>query len=109
VPAVQEYIAKDGQNHYAHWFHRLKAPAAAKVATAVARMAAGNTSGLKGIAGGLAEWRIDWGPGLRIYVHQDGQELIVLMGGSDKNDQSTEIKAALALVHEYKQRKKQQR
>lgn len=109
MPAVKEYIAKDGHNHYADWFHRLKPLAAAKVAAAVARMAAGNTSGLKGIAHGLAEWRIDWGPGLRIYVHQDGQELIVLMGGSDKSDQSAQIKIALALVREYKQRKKPQR
>jgi putative component of toxin-antitoxin plasmid stabilization module len=35
--------------------------------------------------------------------------LIVLMGGSEKSDQSAEIKSALALVREYKQRKKQLR
>jgi putative addiction module killer protein len=107
VPKVQEYIAKDGRNHYADWFNRLRPAAAAKAAAAVARMAAGNTSGLKGLTNGLAEWKIDWGPGLRIYVHQDGKELIVLMGGSDKGDQAAEIKAAAVLVQEYKQRKKQ--
>ena len=84
----------------------LAAPAAAKTASAVARMAAGNTSNLKGISAGLAEWRIDWGPGLRIYVHQDGADLILLLGGSDKSGQASQIKAAAALLAEYKQRKK---
>jgi putative addiction module killer protein len=67
---VQEYIAADGRNHYREWFNRLAPLAAAKAAAAVARMAAGNSSGLKGLGSGLAEWRIDWGPGLRLYVHQ---------------------------------------
>jgi len=106
MPHVEEYLAADGRNHYQEWFNRLPAPAAAKAASAVARMAVGNTSNLKGIGPGLAEWRIDWGPGIRIYVHQDGVQLIVLVGGSDKGDQAAEIKAAAVLVEEYKQRKK---
>ncbi|WP_325366336.1 hypothetical protein [Dyella sp.] len=75
MPTVREYIAKDGRNHYADWFNRLKPLAAAKIAAIIARMAAGNTSSLKGIANGLVEWRLDWGPGIRIYVHQDSQRL----------------------------------
>ena len=71
-------------------------------------MATGTTSGLKGLANGLPEWKIDRGPGPGIYVHRDGKELIVLMGGSDKGDQTAQIKAAAVLVQEYKQRKKQQ-
>jgi putative addiction module killer protein len=106
MPKVEEYLAADGRNHYREWFNRLAAQAASKAATAVARMAAGNTSNLKGIGHGLAEWKIDWGPGIRIYVHQDGAQLIVLIGGSDKDDQTAEIKAATSLVEEYKQRKK---
>ena len=39
-------------------------------------------------------------------MHQDGVQLIVLVGGSDKGDQAAEIKAAAVLVEEYKQRKK---
>jgi putative addiction module killer protein len=103
---VQEYIAADGRNHYREWFVDLKGEAARKAATAVYRMAAGNTAGLKSIGAGLAEWRIHWGPGIRIYVHQDGEELIVLMGGSVKGNQGTEIKEAARLVEEYRQRKK---
>ena len=106
MPIVEEYLTADGRNHYRDWFMGLAAPAAAKIAGAVARMAAGNTSNLKSISAGLAEWRIDWGPGLRIYVHQDGADLILLLGGSDKSGQTSQIKAAAALLAEYKQRKK---
>lgn len=106
MPIVEEYLTADGRNHYRDWFMGLAAPAAAKTAGAVARMAAGNTSNLKSISAGLAEWRIDWGPGLRIYVHQDGADLILLLGGSDKSGQASQIKAAAALLAEYKQRKK---
>lgn len=69
-------------------------------------MAAGSTSGLKGIGKGLAEWRIDWGPGIRLYMHQDGLDLVVMLGGSEKGDQAAEIRAASALALEYKKRKK---
>lgn len=84
MPIVEEYLTADGRNHYRDWFMGLAAPAAAKTASAVARMAAGNTSNLKGISAGLAEWRIDWDPGLRIYVHQDGADLILLLAAATK-------------------------
>ncbi|WP_213949496.1 type II toxin-antitoxin system RelE/ParE family toxin [Luteibacter sp. dw_328] len=103
---VQEYVSSDGRNHYREFFNSLAPQAAAKAATAVARMAAGNTSGLKGLGSGLAEWRIDWGPGIRLYVHQDGDQLVVMLGGSDKGNQSAEVTAAATLAAEYKERKK---
>ncbi|GLQ88270.1 type II toxin-antitoxin system RelE/ParE family toxin [Dyella flagellata] len=107
MPAITEYVDSKGRNHYAEFFNDLPAVAAAKVTVAVVRMETGHSSGLKSLGAGLAEWRIDWGKGIRIYVHQDGDELIVLMGGGDKSDQSKEIEKAIDLVKEYKQRKKQ--
>ena len=39
---VREYLAVDGSSPYAKWFKNLNAPAAAKVAMAITRMAQGN-------------------------------------------------------------------
>lgn len=103
---IREYVTAEGRNRYREWFDSLSAQAAAKASGAVARMAAGNISGLKSIGDGLCEWRIDWGPGLRIYVMQDGENLIVLFGGSDKSRQQAEIKRAKKLREEYQARKK---
>src|SRR3546814_15281001 len=64
---VEEYIAEDGSIPYRDWFDGLDVHAAAKVATAVLRMEMGNTSSVKWF-GGIGEYRIDWGPGYRIYL-----------------------------------------
>ena len=103
---VLEYIKDDGSNPYKDWFDSLNAQAAAKVTVAKARLELGNTSSIKWF-GGIGEYRIDWGPGYRIYLVQDGKHLIVLLGGGTKNRQRKDIKQAIALSKEYKSRKKQ--
>ena len=47
------------------------------------RLEGGNRSGLKPGGEGVSEWRIDWGPGIRIYL-DDGAKLIILLGGGPK-------------------------
>ena len=101
-----EYIKEDGSNPYKRWFDSLNAHAAAKVAVAMARLELGNTSSIKWFDG-IGEYRIDWGPGYRIYLVQDGKNLIVLLGGGTKKRQRNDIKKAIELSKEYKLRKKQ--
>jgi putative addiction module killer protein len=102
---VQEYIREDGSNPYQKWFDSLDAIAAAKVTVAKSRLELGNTSGVKWFDG-IGEYRIDWGPGYRIYLAQDGKQLIVLFGGGTKKGQQSDINQARALYQEYKKRKK---
>ena len=45
--------------------------AAAKVSVAAARMAQGNLSNVEWFRG-IGEYKIDWGPGYRIYLAKDG-------------------------------------
>lgn len=102
---VVEYVREDASCPYQEWFDSLHFQAAAKVATAKVRMAVGNTSNVKWFDG-IGEYRIDWGPGYRIYLARDGEALIVLFGGGSKNSQAADIRKAKALHAEYKQRKK---
>jgi putative addiction module killer protein len=101
---VIEYVRADGTSPNAKWFDSLHSQAAAKVSTAVYRLMLGNTSRLKWI-GTIAECRIDWGPGYRIYLGKDGPNLIVLLGGGTKQRQQADIVRATALWAEYKARK----
>ena len=101
---VVQYVREDGSNPYRSWFDDLDVQAATKVATATLRLELGNTSRLKWI-GTIAEYRIDWGPGYRIYLARDGAALIVLLGGGTKRRQSADIERAKALWAEYKARK----
>ncbi len=101
---VVEYVREDGISPYRLWFDSLHAQAAAKVATAVMRLEFGNTSRVKWI-GTIGEYRIDWGPGYRIYLAKDGDALIVLLGGGTKKRQQTDIERAHTMWSEYKTRK----
>lgn len=102
---VKEYVRDDGSNPYQKWFDDLDALAAAKVTVAKARLELGNTSSVEWFRG-IGEYKIDWGPGYRIYLAKDGDALIILFGGSTKKDQQKAIDEAVALHGEYKARKK---
>lgn len=102
--SVVEYLREDGISPYRDWFDSLRAQAAAKVATAVMRLQFGNTSRVKWI-GIIGEYRIDWGPGYRIYLAKDGDALIVLLGGGTKQRQQVDIERARTMWAEYKTRK----
>ncbi len=104
--AVREYLDADGRCPYGAWFEKLPAPAAAKVAIAVTRMALGNPGDTKSVGAGVHERRIDAGPGYRIYFGRDGDRLIILLGGGTKRRQGTDIERAQALWREYKLRKR---
>ncbi len=103
---VQEYIREDGSSPYEKWFNSLDAQAAAKVTVAKSRLELGNTSNIKWV-NGLGEYRINWGPGYRIYLAIEGQQLIILFGGGTKKSQQSDIDKAKKLYQEYKNRQKQ--
>ncbi len=105
---IREYITNQGRSPHARWFDKLNARAAAKVATALVRMEQGNLSGAKGVGAGVSEYRIDFGPGYRVYFGKDGDTLIILLGGGTKKRQQKDIEAAQDLWRDYKQRKRQE-
>lgn len=102
---VREYNGLGGQSPFAIWFDRLNAPAAAKVTTAITRLAGGNFSNVKGVGSGVFEYRINFGPGYRVYFGRDGESLVILLGGGSKKGQQRDIKDAVANWQDYKQRK----
>ena len=44
----------------------------------------GNTSNAKTVGEGVLEYRIDWGPGYRVYFGRDGETLVILPTGGTK-------------------------
>jgi putative addiction module killer protein len=105
---VQEYVREDGSNPYRDWFDSLDEMAATKVAIVEVRLALGNTSNVKWFDG-IGEYRINWGPGYRVYLMQDGRDLIILFGGGAKQRQQADIQQALRLRQEYQERKQKAR
>ena len=50
------------------------------------------------LSGGVAELKIDVGPGYRVYYTQRGNVLVILLCGGDKATQDKDIKTAQALA-----------
>jgi putative addiction module killer protein len=65
----------------------------------------GNLSNIKPVGQGVAEYRINFGPGYRLYVGQAGQTLIILLGGGQKKGQTADILRAQHYWRDYKARK----
>ena len=105
---VREYLDAEGKSPYAKWFDRLNVAAAVKVTTAVHRMGQGNFSNVKGVGAGVYEFRIDFGPGYRIYFGKDGDRLVILLAGGSKKRQDADIAAAKVNWRDYKRRKRQE-
>jgi len=103
---IKEYIEESGHCPYAAWFEDLNPQAAAKVSTALLRMEYGNLSNVKGVGAGVFEYRIDFGPGYRLYFGKDGEKIIILLFGGDKKRQQKDIQKAQDYWQDYKQRKK---
>ena len=104
--AVREYLDERGASPFAHWFAGLDVTAAAKVATALYRLEQGNFSRVEGVGNGVYEFKINFGPGYRIYFGKDGEELVILLGGGSKKRQNADISTALAYWEDYKRRKR---
>ena len=60
----------------------------------------------KAVGKGLAEYRVDFGPGYRSYFGQEADVLVILLGGGTKKGQSADIARAQQRWQEYKARKK---
>jgi len=102
VVEICQYIDPAGKNFFEEWFRKLNAPAAAKITTALARLEAGNWSNVKGAGSGVYEYRIDFGPGYRIYFGKDGDHIVILLTGGSKKRQQQDIENAKQYWAAYK-------
>ena len=101
---VEEYLREDGTSPYERWFMELDTVAAAKITIVKLKLEQGNFSNIKWFRG-IGEYRLDWGPGYRIYIGRDGEKLIILLGGGTKRQQQKDIDRALQMWKEYTERK----
>jgi putative addiction module killer protein len=103
---IREYIDEAGQSPFAVWHDHLDARAAAKVTTALYRLEQGNFSNTRGVGSGVFEYKINFGPGYRIYFGKDGGRIVIILGGGTKRRQQQGINAAKASWQDYKARKR---
>jgi putative addiction module killer protein len=106
---IRYYVAADGSQPFAEWFADVEPVARAKVARAIAQMEHGNLSNAKSVGEGVLEYRLDFGPGYRVYFGRDGEGLVILLTGGTKRRQQRDIENARAYWRDYKARRRGQR
>ena len=104
---VLDYQRKDGKRPFYNWLAGLDLNARAKVQIAVARIRKGGFSNVKSVGRGVYEYRINFGPGYRIYFGRDGEKVVILLGGGTKKRQTRDVETSKELWKEYKARKRE--
>jgi putative addiction module killer protein len=103
---IRYYIASGNIEPFANWFAELDSVASAKVTRAITRMQQGNFSNVKSVGEGVLEYKIDFGPGYRIYFGRDGDKIVILLTGGTKKRQQRDIDVAQDYWWDYKQSKR---
>src|SRR5688572_13876645 len=103
---IRYYAGPDGYQPFAEWFADLDTTARAKVTRAVLRLEQGNLSSVKSVGEGVLEYRIDFGPGYRVYFGRDGETRVLLLTGGTKKRQQRDIEAARGHWRDYKRSKR---
>jgi len=86
---------------FANWLRKLRdEQARARIQIRIRRLSLGNFGDVKPVGEGVSELRIDYGPGYRVYFHQVGSLLVILLVGGDKKTQDADIAKAKKLAKE---------
>ena len=81
---------------FAKWLDEIQdIRARARILVRIERLSSGNPGDVKPVGEGVSELRIDYGPGYRVYYKKQGQTVIILLAGGDKDSQTKDIKTAL--------------
>lgn len=105
---IRQYVDRLGRNPFESWFNNLDGTTRARIAIGLGRLENGNFSSTKSVGQGVFEFRLDFGPGYRVYFGKDGETLVILLGGGTKKRQQADIEAARALWQEYKREKREE-
>lgn len=83
------------------WFNNLRdRKAKSLVQVRIDRMEDGNFGDCQPVGSGVAELRIHYGAGYRVYFKRSGLEIVVLLVGGGKSTQTKDIKTAITLANE---------
>ena len=89
---------------YREWIDALKDRAGrARILVRVQRLIAGNPGQHRELTDGVAELKIDIGPGYRVYYTQRGERLLLLLAGGDKSSQQKDIADAIRLAKNFRE------
>jgi putative addiction module killer protein len=107
---VELYVTEDGVIPYEEWVDSLGyGKTRDRIDARITRLELGNLGKCKPVGGGVTELILDFGPGYRIYIGQEGARAIILLCGGDKSTQKGDIQQAREYWTDYQRRAKKAR
>jgi len=86
---------------FAGWLAGIKdRPTRIRLQLRLRKASLGNLGDVKPVGDGVFEMREFFGPGWRMYYVQQGEVLIVMLGGGNKSSQAKDIKRAMQMAKE---------
>ena len=101
------YEQSNGKRPYSEWLNSLDKGVRQRIEQRMLRVILGNYGSYSVLknAENIIELRFTFGSGYRVYIQEEGNEIIILLAGGDKNSQETDIKKAQEYWRDYLNRK----
>ena len=88
---------------FKQWLKKLKDETGrARIVSRINRLMEGLPGDVVSVGHGVSELRIHFGPGYRVYFHQQGNTMIILLCGGDKRTQRRDIDTARRILTEWR-------
>jgi len=99
---IRLLVTKEGKIPFREWYLSMKDAKTRDVIRArLKRLNLGNFGDCRSVGKGVYEFRIHFGPGIRIYFGLDGKILVLLILGGTKGTQTKDIEYARGLWAQY--------
>jgi putative addiction module killer protein len=92
---IKIYVTVQGRAPFTEWLHRIEdARSRAVIRARLNRIRLENFGDCRSVGDGVHEFRIDYGPGYRIYFGRLGAKMILLLCAGTKRGQQKDIERA---------------
>jgi putative addiction module killer protein len=89
---------------YKKWFFSIKDKKTRSIIDVrIRRVSLGNFGDIEPVGRGVTELKIDYGPGFRVYLLNQGNVIVILLCGGDKSTQEEDIRKAQDLAQRIKE------
>ena len=102
---IRIYKAENQGEPFSEWIQSLRdEKAIAVIQKRLVRVALGNLGTYRFVGDGVFEFKIDYGPGYRVYFVQIGDVVLLILCGGDKSSQTKDIEQAKQYWIDFKHR-----
>lgn len=103
---IKIYTTSNNKQPYVEWLEKLDQSTKDRIDARILKVAYGHFGDFKALKNNIKELRFHFGAGYRVYFAEDGNDIVLLLCGGDKNSQSRDIKKAEEYFETYLKDKK---